>query len=235
MRIQRFLARAGLASRREAKALIEKGLVKVNGKVIYEPFFRVNPKEDLVEFKDTPVKIPEFWTYIILNKPRKVITTVSDELGRKTVMDFISSKEKGLVPVGRLDVESEGLILITNDGDLVHGLTHPSFEIEKEYEVTLPRTPGNELKKMEEGIWIGDEHLKASRVIFKKGNRLNITLKEGRNREIRRMLGMLGYRAERLKRIRIGNLKVSGLKTGQWRRLTPNEVSKLKGLVYGKN
>lgn len=229
------MARAGLASRREAKALIEKGLVKVNGKVVSEPFFQVNPENDLIEFKDRRIKIPEEWTYIILNKPREVITTVRDELGRETVMDFIPCKKKGLVPVGRLDEESEGLILITNDGDLAHGLTHPSFEIEKEYEVTLPRSPGKELKKMEEGIRIGNEHLKASRVVTKKGNKVIVTLKEGKNREIRRMLGMLGYRAERLKRVRIGNLRLSGLKTGEWRELTEKEVSKLKGIICGKD
>lgn len=229
------MARAGLASRREAKALLEKGLVKVNGKVVYEPFFQINPAHDLVEFNCKTVTIPENWTYIIFNKPRNVITTVRDELGRKTVMDFISCKEKGLVPAGRLDEESEGLLLITNDGDLVHLLTHPSFEIEKEYEVTLPRTPGIDLKKMEEGIQIGNDYLKASRVFFKKDKTVNITLKEGKNREIRRMLGMLGYRAESIKRIRIGTLKLSGLKSGEWRKLTLAEVSKLKGLVYGKN
>jgi 23S rRNA pseudouridine2605 synthase len=234
MRIQRFLARAGLASRREAKALIEKGFIKVNGKAVSEPSLQVNPANDLVEFKGKTVKIPETWTYIIFNKPKKVITTVKDEFGRKTIMDFITCEEKGLVPVGRLDAESEGLLLITNDGDLVHGLTHPSFEIEKEYEITLPRTPKSDLKKMEEGIQIGNEYLKASKVVFNKGNKITLTLKEGKNREIRRMLGILGYRAERLKRIRIGTIKLSGLKTGEWRKLTPNEVSKLKGLVCGK-
>jgi 23S rRNA pseudouridine2605 synthase len=234
MRIQRFLARAGIASRREAKALLEKGLIKVNGKVIYEPSYEVNRADDLVEFKGETVKIPEIWTYIIFNKPREVITTVKDDLERKTIMDFITCKEKGLVPVGRLDAESEGLLLITNDGDLVHGLTHPSFEIEKEYEITLPRTPGSDLKKMEEGIQVGNERLKASNVVFEKGNRITVTLKEGKNREIRRMLGMLGYRAKRLKRIRIGTLSLSGLKTGEWRKLNPDEVSKLKGLVRGK-
>ncbi len=224
-----------MASRREAKALIEKGLVKVNGKVIYEPFLQVNPANDLVEFKGKTVKIPEACTYIIFNKPKEVITTVRDELGRKTIMDFITCKEKGLVPVGRLDEESEGLLLITNDGDLVHGLTHPSFEIEKEYEIILPRAPGSDLKKMEEGIQVGNDYLKASKVVFKKGNRITVTLKEGKNREIRRMLGMLGYRAQRLKRIRIGTLSLSGLKTGEWRKLSPNEISKLKGLVRGKH
>jgi len=229
------LARAGLVSRREAEALIKKGLVKINGKVVTEPFVQVNPEKDIVELEGQKIEIPQNWTYIIFNKPREVITTVRDELSRKTVMDFISCEEKGLVPVGRLDKESEGLILITNDGNLAHKLTHPSFEIEKEYEVTLPRIPGKELKKMEEGIRIGDDYLKASKVVFKKGNKIIVTLKEGKNREIRRMLGMLGYRAERLKRIKIGNIKLCGLKTGEWRKLTPDEVSKLKGIVRGKD
>jgi 23S rRNA pseudouridine2605 synthase len=224
-----------LASRREAKALIEKGLVKVNGKVVSEPFFQVNPEKDLVEFKGKTVTIPKNLTYIILNKPRGVITTVRDELGRKTVMDFISREEKGLVPVGRLDEESEGLLLITNDGNLAHALTHPSFEIEKEYEVTLPRIPGKELKKMECGIRIGDDCLKASRVVFEEDNKITVTLKEGKNREIRRMLGMMGYRVERLKRIRVGNLRLSDLKSGQCRELTIDEINKLKGLINGNN
>jgi pseudouridine synthase len=234
MRIQRFLARAGLASRREAKNLIEKGLVKINGKVVNEPFIQVNPTKDIVEFNGKKIKIPDNWTYIIFNKPREVITTLTDEYGRKTVMDFISCEDKGLVPVGRLDEKSEGLLLITNDGNLAHRLTHPSFEIEKEYEITLPRIPGKELKKMEKGIQIGKDHLKANKVVFQNGNKIRVTLKEGKNREIRRMLGMLGYRAKRLKRIRIGNLRLSGLKTGQWRKLTTDEVSKLKGLTGGK-
>jgi 23S rRNA pseudouridine2605 synthase len=234
MRIQRFLARAGLASRREAEILVKKGLVKINGKVVTEPFVQVNPGKDIVEFNGKKIEISENWTYIIFNKPKEVITTLSDELGRKTVMDFISCKEKGLVPVGRLDEESEGLLLLTNDGDLAHRLTHPSFEMEKEYEITLPRNPGKELKKMEKGMRVGKDYLKASKVVFQNDNKITVTLKEGKNREIRRMLGMLGYRAERLKRIRIGTLRLSGLKTGQWRRLTSDEVVKLKGLTCGK-
>jgi pseudouridine synthase len=235
MRIQRFLSRAGLASRRRAATLIEKGLVKVNGKVIHEPFFQVEPDKDLIEFKGKKIKIPAKFTYIMLNKPRGVITTVSDNLKRKTVMDFIPVKEKGLVPVGRLDEDSEGLLLITNDGDFVHRLTHPSFEIEKEYEVTLPVVAKKELKKIEEGIPTGSDYLKASRVIFKGKDKIFITLKEGKNREIRRMLGILGYSAKRLKRIRLGSLELSDLKVGQWRKLTKDEVSKLKGLSCGTN
>jgi len=235
MRIQRFLARAGLTSRREAKTLLEKGVIKVNGKVVSEPYFQVNPEKDLIEFKGTPVKIPGNWTYIILNKPRGIITSTSDELGRKTVMDLLPGKNKGLVPAGRLDEDSEGLLLITNDGDLIHGLTHPSFEIEKEYEVTLPRTPGKELKKMERGIKVGNDFLKASNVVFKGGTKILITLREGKNREIRRMLGVLGYRAEKLTRIRIGNLRLSNLKPGEYRKLTNQEMTELKGLISANN
>ncbi|MEJ2307206.1 MAG: pseudouridine synthase, partial [candidate division WOR-3 bacterium] len=131
------MARAGLTSRRKAKDLIKKGLVTINGKVVSEPFVQVNPEKDIVEFEGRKIEIPQNRTYIIFNKPKKVITTLSDEFGRTTVMDFISCKEKGLVPVGRLDEESEGLLLITNDGDLAHRLTHPSFEIEKEYEALI--------------------------------------------------------------------------------------------------
>jgi 23S rRNA pseudouridine2605 synthase len=176
------LSRAGLASRRRAATLIEKGLVKVNGKVILEPFFQVEPEKDLVEFEGKKLEIPAEFTYIMLNKPRGVITTVSDNLKRKTVMDLISTRKKGLVPVGRLDEDSEGLLLITNDGDLAHRLTHPSFEIEKEYEVTLPVVAKKNLKKMEEGMHIGKDYLKASRVVFKGKSKIFITLKEGKKR-----------------------------------------------------
>jgi pseudouridine synthase len=235
MRIQRFLSRAGLASRRRAATLIEKGLVKVNGKVILEPFFQVEPEKDLIEFEGKKLEIPAKFTYIMLNKPKGVITTVSDNLKRKTVMDLISTREKGLVPVGRLDEDSEGLLLITNDGDLVHSLTHPSFEIEKEYEVILPVIAGKELKKIEEGMQVGNDYLKASRVVFKGKNKIFITLKEGKNREIRRMLGILGYSAKRLKRIRLGNLELSDLNVGHWRKLTKDEINKLKGLTCETN
>ncbi|MDD3819493.1 MAG: pseudouridine synthase [Actinomycetota bacterium] len=234
MRIQHFLSRTGIASRRKAEALIKNGLVKVNGKVVLEPFFQVDPVKDKIEFNGKELKIPEEHTYIILNKPRGFVTTVSDEFQRRTVMELIPLKEKGLVPVGRLDKDSEGLLLITNDGDLAHRLTHPSFEIEKEYEVVLSKTAGEELKKMEKGIQSGGDFLRANRVIFKGKNEILVTLKEGKKREIRRMLEALGYGVIRLKRIRLGNLKLSDLEVGKWRKLTKAEVSKLKELTDGK-
>ncbi|MDD3819187.1 MAG: pseudouridine synthase [Actinomycetota bacterium] len=234
MRIQHFLSRTGIASRRKAEALIKNGLVKVNGKVVLEPFFQVDPGKDKIEFNGKELKIPEEHTYIILNKPRGFVTTVSDEFQRRTVMELIPLKEKGLVPVGRLDKDSEGLLLITNDGDLAHRLTHPSFEIEKEYEVVLSRAAGKELKKMEKGIQSGEDFLRASRVIFKGKNEILVTLKEGKKREIRRMLEALGYGVIRLKRVRLGNLKLSDLEAGKWRKLTKTEISKLKELTDRK-
>jgi 23S rRNA pseudouridine2605 synthase len=191
----------------------------------------VDPEKDKIEFDGKELKMPEAHTYIILNKPRGFITTVSDEFQRDTVMELIPVKEKGLVPAGRLDEDSEGLILITNDGDLIYHLTHPSFEIENE--VVLSRTAGKELKKMEKGIQVGEDFLRASRVVFKGRNKILVTLKEGKNREIRRMLGMLGYSAKRLKRIRLGNVELSDLEAGKWRKLTKDEVNKLKGLTGG--
>ncbi len=233
MKIQRFLARAGVASRRKAADLIKKGLVKVNGEVVDKPYFQVDPERDCVEFKGEQINLPLEWTYILLNKPEGVITTASDEFGRKTVMNLIDLDEPGLVPVGRLDEDSEGLILITNDGKLAHQLTHPSFEIEKEYKVVLPRAPGYEIKTIEQGIKVGDDYLKASRLRFGKDKIIFITLKEGKNREIRRMLGRLGYRVEHLIRIRIGNLELGDLSQGEWRKLTQKEVKNLKELCYG--
>lgn len=227
------MARAGITSRRKAAALIEKGLVKVNGKAVFEPFYQVDPEKDSVEFKGEKVSLPEEWTYIILNKPRGVITTVSDELNRETVMDLVGVKKKGLVPVGRLDEDSEGLLLITNDGDLAHKLTHPSFEIEKEYEIILPREPGKKLKQMEKGMKVGNDYLKASEVVLLENKKVFVTLREGKNREIRRMLGALGYRAERLKRIRIANIRLSDLGVGKWRELREEEINKLKEVTRG--
>lgn len=167
----------------------------------------------------------------MLNKPMGVITTCSDEFGRPTVLDLIDLKANGLVPVGRLDEDSEGLLILTDDGKLIHCLTHPSFEIEKEYKIILPRPPGKEVKTLINGITIGNERLRVSSIRFGKGNIVFITLKEGKKREIRRMLGTLGYRVERLIRIRIGNLLLGNLPIGEWRILTQKEVTDLKKLI----
>ncbi|MEO0292817.1 MAG: pseudouridine synthase [candidate division WOR-3 bacterium] len=222
-----------MSSRRKAAELIKKGLVKVNGKTIYEPFYNVQENKDVVEVKGKEVKLPEEFTYIILYKPKGVITTVSDELGRKTVMDLISIKKRGLFPIGRLDANSEGLLIITNDGILANRLTHPSFQIEKEYEVILSNEIREDIKKLEEGIRVGKDFLKVSKLAIKSKKSIFVVLKEGKNREIRRMLGALGYGIEKLKRIRIGSLKLSGLSPGEWRELKEEEIRKLKEDAFG--
>jgi len=193
----------------------------------------VNPECDRITLRDKEINLPEKFTYFLLNKPRGVITTCSDEHGRKTVLNLIDSSLPGFVPIGRLDEDSEGLLIITNDGELVFKLTHPSFEIEKEYKVILERKPGKEIKSLINGIKVGKEYFRASLIYFGTGKTVYITLKEGKNKEIRRMLGSLGYTIERLIRIRIGNLKLGNLESGKYRRLKSNEVIELKKLCNG--
>lgn len=231
MRIVRFLARAGITSRRKAIDFIKQGLVKINGEPVSKPCTSVNHLHDKITVCGKEVKIPEKLTYLMLNKPKGIITTCKDELKRKTVFNIIPAID-GLVPIGRLDEYSEGLLILTNDGYLVHKLTHPSFEIEKEYKIILDRKPGNEIKKLKKGIKVGKDYLKASSIRFDKGNTIFITLKEGKNREIRRMLGSLGYNINRLIRIRTGNIEIGDLKVGKWRKISSNEISELKRLLY---
>jgi len=231
VRIVRFLARAGITSRRKAIDLIKQGLVKVNGEPISNPWTSVNQLHDKITVCGKEVKIPEKLTYIMLNKPKGIITTCKDEFERKTIFNIIPTID-GLVPVGRLDENSEGLLILTNDGYLVHKLTHPSFKIEKEYKIILTRKPGDEIKNLTKGIRVGKDYLKASSIRFVKGNTIFITLKEGKNREIRRMLGSLDYNINRLIRIRIVNIEIGNLKVGRWREISPNEISELKRLIY---
>jgi pseudouridine synthase len=225
------LARAGVTSRRKAIDLIKQGLVKVNGEPVSNPWTSVNHLHDKITVCGKEVKIPKKLIYIMLNKPKGIITTFKDEFERKTILNIIPDID-GLVPAGRLDEHSEGLIIITNDGHLVHKLTHPSFEIEKEYKITLDRKPGDEIKSITKGIRVGKDYLKASSVRFGKGKTIFITLKEGKNREIRRMLGSLGYNINRLIRIRTGNIEIGNLKVGRWRKISTNEISELKRLLY---
>ena len=235
MRIVRFLGRVGVASRRKAAELLDKGLIEVNGKLVREPWFRVDPERDNVTLHGKKLNLPIELTYILLNKPKGVISTCSDEHGRITVINIIDESMPGLVPVGRLDENSEGLILITNDGELVYELTHPSFEVEKEYKVILEKKPGEDIISLTKGIKVGKDLIKASSIRFAEGKTVFITLKEGKNREIRRMFGSLGYGIDRLIRIRIGNLKLGNLRTGRWRRLKSHEIGELKKLSHGSD
>lgn len=229
-RLQKYMAHAGIASRRKSEDIIQQGRVKVNGRSVTSPGTKIDPVKDEVEV-DGEVITREEKVYIILNKPTGYVTTVSDPHNRKTVLDLIENLEQRIYPVGRLDYDSSGLLLLTNDGQLTYKLTHPSHEIEKTYRVTVrSRIKDLELKKLEKGVKLEDGLTAPARVKLlsrrEQKTVFNITIHEGRNRQIRRMTKYLGYEVQELKRIAIGNLQLNNLKEGEYRFLTKNRLRK---------
>lgn len=233
VRLQKFMAEQGVASRRKSEELILAGKVKVNGHVA-QIGMKINPRKDLVTVgkqKLTNVKNRKM-VYIMLNKPRGYVTTVSDELGRKTVMDLLPDFGVRIYPVGRLDKDSEGLLLLTNDGSFTNCMTHPSHEYAKVYRVTVrPSVDDNILYNLRNGIEI-DGRVTAPcdvTVLTEKENRvvLEFVLHEGRNRQIRKMCESQGLEVARLKRISIGPIKLGMLKQGDYRELSEQDVKKL--------
>ena len=217
MRIQRFIALNSAYSRRTAEKLIDEGLVKLNGKIVIEQGVKIKPG-DSIKVKGKLLKPIEETMTIMLNKPAGYVTTKNDEFNRQTVMDLIPYKN--LVPVGRLDKDTEGLLLFTNDGDLAYNLTHPKFEHEKEYEVRLRDPLSKEDKeKLEKGVKF-DRKVTAPAKIFKvKGKECNIIIHEGRKRQIRRMFEVIGNKVIYLKRIRIGKFKLGKLQKGKFKNI----------------
>ncbi|SJZ67676.1 pseudouridine synthase [Eubacterium coprostanoligenes] len=233
VRLQKFMAEQGVASRRKSEDLIRAGKVKVNGHVA-EIGMKINPRKDLVTVgkqKLTKVKNRKM-VYVMLNKPRGYVTTVSDELGRKTVMDLLPDFGCRIYPVGRLDKDSEGLLLLTNDGSFTNCMTHPSHEYAKVYRVTVrPAVNDDILFNLRNGIEI-DGRMTAPcevTVLTEEENRvvLEFILHEGRNRQIRKMCESQGLEVARLKRISIGPVKLGMLKQGDYRELTEQDVKKL--------
>ncbi|WP_294952079.1 pseudouridine synthase [uncultured Eubacterium sp.] len=233
VRLQKFMAEQGVASRRKSEELILAGKVKVNGHVA-QIGMKINPRKDLVTVgkqKLTNVKNRKM-VYIMLNKPRGYVTTVSDELGRKTVMDLLPDFGVRIYPVGRLDKDSEGLLLLTNDGSFTNCMTHPSHEYAKVYRVTVrPSVDDNILYNLRNGIEI-DGRVTAPcevTVLTEEENRvvLEFVLHEGRNRQIRKMCESQGLEVARLKRISIGPIKLGMLKQGDYRELSEQDVKKL--------
>ena len=233
VRLQKFMAEQGVASRRKSEDLIRAGKVKVNGHVA-EIGMKINPRKDLVTVgkqKLTNVKNRKM-VYVMLNKPRGYVTTVSDELGRKTVMDLLPDFGCRIYPVGRLDKDSEGLLLLTNDGSFTNCMTHPSHEYAKVYRVTVrPSVNDDVLYNLRNGIEI-DGRMTAPcevTVLTEQENRvvLEFILHEGRNRQIRKMCESQGLEVARLKRISIGPLKLGMLKQGDYRELSEQDVKKL--------
>ena len=231
MRLQVALAHAGCASRRKCARFIKEGRVRVNGKVITEPGFKIDISKDRITHSGKKILLQDK-TYLLLNKPKDVITSVSDTHARKTVLDLIPKNRHRLYPVGRLDKDTTGLLLITNDGELAFRLTHPKFEVERVYEVAVKGEPSNaDMKKLEKGIYLEGRRTASCKIeILKrslKKSLLRISLHEGRKRQIRNMFKKVGYPVTQLKRIKFGPLELRGLKTGEYRNLKGYEIESL--------
>lgn len=235
MRLQKYLSRAGVASRRAAEALIVSGRVRVNGQVVTELGVKVDPERDEVAVDGRRVRLARP-VWIALHKPTGYVSTRKDPEGRPTIYDLLPEKYHGLFYVGRLDLNSEGLLLLTNQGDVAHRLMHPSYEIERVYDVVVRGEVGDEaIARLREGVELEDGIARAVRVKLRRPpqqgtSRLVLTLKEGRNREVRRMLRAVGHGVIRLRRIRYGPVKLGDLESGAWRRLRREEVDALSAV-----
>ena len=229
-RLQRVMASAGIASRRECEIIIQEGRVEVDGQIIVKLGYKVDPNKQEIYVDAQKLRIEQL-QYFILNKPPGVVSTANDPSGRPRVIDLIDTRNR-VYNVGRLDQSSEGLILVTNDGELANRLTHPRYGIEKKYHVQVDGQPKpGDLRKLKEGIYIAEGRVRASNIRFLKkagtNSWLEIILDEGRNREIRRMLAAIGHKVRVLKRVAIGPLKLGELPKGAHRPLTPQELRSL--------
>jgi len=223
VRLQKFLSAAGYCSRRKGETLILAGRVQVNGRTVTELGTKVTPGQDRVTVDGQPVGVATELVYLALHKPKGVVTSCAHE-GAPVVTDLIDLAAR-IYPIGRLDKDSTGLLLLTNDGRLHHRLLHPSFDHEKEYEVTLARPiEDGDLRRLARGVALNGRMTRAARVSRLADNAFGIVLQEGRNRQIRRMVRVLGHRVIQLKRIRVASIALGGLKEGRWRRLSPKEV-----------
>ena len=234
IRLQKFIADAGIASRRAAEKLIARGDVKVNGKVVTEMGVKIDPTKDEVMYKSKVLKKTDVFEYYLLHKPIRVVSTASDEKGRTNVVDMIKSPYR-LYPVGRLDFLSSGLIILTNDGDLTYKLTHPKHEIDKEYLVKVePPISIENIKKLRAGVDLDGDMTQPCKIKLMKDNKnsqqYSFILREGKNRQIRRMVELVGSQVVKLERTAIGKIRMDNLKYGQYRPLTKDEVAYLKGL-----
>ena len=232
-RLQKYLANNGIAARRKCEEFILNGRVKVNGKVVTELGTKINPDKDIIEFDGKKVEKVEKHVYILLNKPIGYVTTVKDQFDRPKVLDLVKIKEK-VLPVGRLDMYTSGALILTNDGDFVYKVTHPKHEIEKTYTVTVKGiVQDSEVKMLKNGVIIEDYKTKPAKVkilktdIEKNISRLEITIHEGKNRQIRKMCEAVGRKVLALHRSKIGKIGVKDLEIGKWRYLQPKEVQEI--------
>ena len=226
MRLQKFLSAAGFSSRRQGEEYIKDGRVKVNGIIVTELGTKVDPDTDRVEVDGTMLSLNQKLVYIALNKPREYVTSC-DQANTKIVLDLIDIPQR-VYPIGRLDKDSTGLLLLTNDGRLHHRLSHPSFDHEKEYEVSVAKPiPSGTLKRLSKGLPLMGRKTRPATVERISSRKFRIVLLEGRNRQIRRMVRKVGNQVTRLHRMRISNIRIGDLKPGSWRHLTSREKTQL--------
>ena len=233
VRLQKYLANQGIASRRKCEEIILEGKVSVNDKVVKELGVKINPTVDKVTYCGKAVKKIENFVYILLNKPIGYVTTAKDQFGRDTVLDLVKVKER-IVPVGRLDMYTSGALILTNDGDFIYKITHPKHEITKTYTVTLKGIIKDDaIEILRQGVKIDDYITRPAKVkILKKDeeknlSRLEITIHEGKNRQVRKMCEGVGSKVIALHRSKIGNIDVKDLKIGSWRYLKQDEIKNI--------
>jgi len=233
MRINQYLAHCGIASRRSAEKMILEGRVKVNGAVVQTLGCRIDETQDHVTVDDHAIQCVGKKVYVLLNKPKGYVTTARDERGRKTVMDLVKTDIR-LVPVGRLDCQSEGLLLLTNDGDLTFRLLHPRFKVSKTYYATLKSNFNpRDFERLTRGVQVENYVTQPCEAWFygRTPDRVALRLQEGRKHQVRLMLAALGYEVKNLRRVQFGPLALGRLRAGEWRRLTSEEVHAMKKAV----
>ncbi len=234
-RLQKILSEIGVASRRQAEGLIREGRVTVNG-CVAQIGDKADPSRDHIKVDGRRVTLSASKIYLMVNKPKNIITTLNDPEGRPTVVDLVKSHYPRLFPVGRLDYDAEGFLLLTNDGDLAYRLSHPSFEVPRTYRVKVKGKPTREeIRKLSRGVSLTDGPTAPCRIVplkeTEENSWLEMTLHEGRNRQLKRMWEKMGYSVLKLARIRFGGLSLGKLKPGEYRPLRPAEVEKLKKLI----
>jgi len=229
MRLQIFLSGAGLCSRRKALQMVFSGRISVNGRPVAEPSFEIDPARDVVTCDGRRVE-PAPKIYVVLHKPKGVVTTVQDRFASRTVLDLLPPSLRKVYPVGRLDKDTSGLLILTNDGDLSQRLAHPSFGTKKVYRALLDRRlQEHDRQRLESGVVIEAEKTQPCQIRLLEGDFVEVVLREGRKRQVRKMFEVIGYEVLDLHRTSEGVLELKDLKAGAWRFLTEQEIARLKG------
>lgn len=235
MRINKYIASCGIASRRKAEEIILAKRVKVNGNIVEELSFNIDENKDIVEVDGKVIGLSEKMVYVVLNKPEGYITTVKDQFNRPSVLDLVTDIEERVYPIGRLDYETSGLLILTNDGDLTYKLTHPKHEVDKTYIARVKGVPTpEEIKNFESGLLIEDYKTAPAKIKVleynkeKNFSKCEIKIHEGRNRQVRKMCRAINHPVLNLRRVSVGKINLNGVKIGEYRHLTKEEVEYLK-------